>query len=119
MIPQGVETLVSAAAIVGVSEAVKRNLREIVPAAQGAVVISGGVDWDAAQAARPFERARPFILWACRIDYKTKAVAELLRAFKPVASDFPGLHLLIVVGGPAPSALERPTEESQPPKVVA
>jgi glycosyltransferase involved in cell wall biosynthesis len=108
-----VETLVSAAAIVAVSEAVKRNVREIVPAAQGAVVISGGVDWEAAQAARPFERARPFILCACRIDYKNKAVDELVRAFKPVASDYPELDLLIVGDGPDRPALERIIEETQ------
>jgi glycosyltransferase involved in cell wall biosynthesis len=108
-----VEALVSAAAIVAVSGAVSRNVLEIIPAAERVAVISGGVDWDAAQAARPFERARPFILCACRIDYRNKAVDELVRAFKPVASDYPEVDLLIVGDGPDRSALERIIEETQ------
>jgi glycosyltransferase involved in cell wall biosynthesis len=108
-----VETLVSAAAIVAVSDAVKRKVLEIAPVARAVAVIPGGVDLDAAQAARPFERVRPFILCACRIDYKNKAVDELVRAFKSVAYDYPDLDLLIAGEGPDRPAIERIIEETQ------
>ncbi|MGO9056812.1 MAG: glycosyltransferase family 4 protein [Candidatus Binataceae bacterium] len=78
----------------------------LLPQAQGAAVIIGGVDAAAVQTARPFTRSRPYIICACRLYLEHKAIDVLIYAFMRIARAFPGIDLLIAGGGPDRTKVE-------------
>ena len=102
---KGLRALDKASAIVAVSAAARDYFAKRLPKAREAYVITGGVDSSAAQAAPPAERARPYVLCACRLDLKHKAPDVLVDAFKLIADEFPQVDLLIAGGGPDTKAL--------------
>jgi glycosyltransferase involved in cell wall biosynthesis len=92
--------LSAASAITFPSAAVKAGFEKISPEAERARIIRGGVNLEAAARAMPFNRQRPYIFSASRLDLRHKAVDILLSAFCLVARDFPEIDLLIAGDGP-------------------
>jgi glycosyltransferase involved in cell wall biosynthesis len=109
---KGLRALDAASAIVAVSAATKEHFARLLPKVREAEVIPGGVDCEAALAAKPVTRDRLYILCACRLDLKHKAVDILIDAFGTLADEFPQVDLLIAGGGPDSGALNRRVIES-------
>lgn len=97
----------SVAAFTAISAAVKRSFRPITPGDRDIQVVLGGVDFDAARAATPYRRERPFLFCVCRLDLRHKAVDTLVAAFKLIADDYPSLDLLIAGDGPDRHTVEQ------------
>ncbi len=76
------------------------------PHAGRAAVIIGGVDAEAVKASRPFTRCRPYIICACRLHLKHKAIDLLINSFARIAGTFPEVDLLIAGGGPDKTRVE-------------
>ena len=97
---RGLGALRHAAAIIAGSAATRDFFAQRLPSPPKFRVIIGGVDAAAAAAAEPFQRGRPYILCACRLNFGHKALDVLIAAFGLVARDLPRLDLLIAGGGP-------------------
>jgi glycosyltransferase involved in cell wall biosynthesis len=100
------EALRAASAITFPSTAVKEGFQQISPEARRARIIRGGVNFEHAAAAMPFRRQRPYIFSASRLDLNHKAVDALIAAFDLVATEFPGVDLLIAGDGPQRARIE-------------
>ena len=100
------EALRAASAITFPSTAVKQGFQEISPEARRAQIIRGGVNLEYAVTAMPFRRQRPYIFSASRLDLRHKAVDVLIAAFELVATEFPGVDLLIAGDGPHRARIE-------------
>jgi len=110
---KGLRALDDAAAIVAVSAATRDHFARLLPKAREAELIPGGVDCEAALAATPSVRDRPYLLCACRLDLKHKAVDLLVDAFAALVEEFPEVDLLIAGGGPDAGALHRRAVENR------
>ncbi len=95
-----------AAAITCVSAATKQYFETLSRAARKAHVIINGVDCKAAEAAAPYQRARPYILCAARLNLQHKALDALVSGFASIASEYEGVDLLISGDGPDRQQLE-------------
>lgn len=89
----------SGASFVAGSAATRDFFSRLLPQIESARVIIGGVDPEAAAGAAPHARSRPYVLCACRLQLKHKAVDVLIDAFGRIAAEFPELDLLIAGGG--------------------
>jgi phosphatidylinositol alpha-1,6-mannosyltransferase len=98
--------LEGAAALTALSNATRDFFAQLLPAARGARVISGGVDPDGARNAAPRLHSRPYIFCAARLDLRHKALDALIEAFTMLAAEYPDLDLLIGGDGPDRSLLE-------------
>ncbi len=96
-----------ASALTAGYDATRRFMRERLPIAERAVVIIGGVDLAAMDAAAPLLRARPYVLCAARFNLYQKAIDTLLHAFARIAPRRSDLDLLIAGGGPDRDTIER------------
>lgn len=99
-------SLQGAAALTALSEATRRFFEPLLPAAQSARVIIGGVDLAAAETPGPCPHPRPYVFCAARLKLRHKAIDALIEAFAMLAQEHPGIDLLISGGGPDRAALE-------------
>jgi glycosyltransferase involved in cell wall biosynthesis len=90
----------AARAITFPSAAVKQGFEKISTEAERARIIRGGVNVDDAARAQPFNRRRPYVFSASRLDLRHKAVDVLIKAFSLIAPEFPELDFLIAGDGP-------------------
>jgi glycosyltransferase involved in cell wall biosynthesis len=102
-----VRVLRSADALTGVSAATRHGFDRILPAAKDALVISNGIDVEAAQKAAPYQHGRPYIFCACRLTLPDKAVDALITSFGAIAESHPNVDLLIAGEGPSRDAISR------------
>ncbi len=96
---QALRALRRAVGFLPVSDATRRFYSRYLPLVNDARVIMGGVDLDAADAAAPLRRARPYIFCAARFNLYQKAIDTLLLAFARVAPRYAEVDLLIAGGG--------------------
>jgi glycosyltransferase involved in cell wall biosynthesis len=89
-----------ASAVTVVSQADKHYFEKLSPAMRGANIICNGVDTEAAAAATPLRRERPYIFCAARLSLFRKAIDLLIEAFALVAPRYPELDLIIAGDGP-------------------
>jgi phosphatidyl-myo-inositol dimannoside synthase len=68
-------------------------------AARRAVVVTNGVDVEAALTAHPYEHGRPYVLCVARLDLSRKAIDTLVSAFRRVADSYPTVDLLVAGSG--------------------
>lgn len=99
-------SLQGAAALTALSASTRRFFEPVFPAARDASVIIGGVDIDAAQAAVPATRRRPYVFCAARLDIRHKAIDTLIEAFATIADEYPNLDLCITGDGPDRDSLK-------------
>lgn len=97
---KGLRVLSSAAALVAGSAATRDYFGGLLKEAQNACVAIGGVDERAAWSALPHARSRPYIVCACRLDLRHKAVDVLIKAFALISHQFSEVDLLIAGEGP-------------------
>jgi len=98
--------LANADRLSALSEATKRYFEPLVPSAQRARVIIGGVDVEAAKTARPYDYPRPYVFCAARLDLRHKAIDSLISGFAIASHQHPQLDLLVAGDGPDRSSLE-------------
>ncbi len=96
----------AARAITFPSTAVKEGFKQIWPEAERARIIRGGVSLEQAARAIPFNRRRPYIFSASRLDLRHKAADALIAAFRLLAAEFPEVDLLIAGDGPQRARIE-------------
>jgi colanic acid/amylovoran biosynthesis glycosyltransferase len=96
----------AAGAISFPSVAVKEGFKQIWPEAERARIIRGGVNLEQAAHALPFNRRRPYIFSASRLDLRHKAADALIAAFRLLATEFPEVDLLIAGDGPQRTRVE-------------
>jgi glycosyltransferase involved in cell wall biosynthesis len=108
--PKALHALDHATALISLSEATRSYFSNLTRAADKAKVITGGVDCDAADAAIAYQRPRPYILSAGRIDLRSKAFDDLLFAFAEIAPKLPDIDLVIAGEGPDRRQLEHIAE---------
>jgi glycosyltransferase involved in cell wall biosynthesis len=109
---RGFQALERASAIITGSAATRDFFACRLTSINRAHVILGGVDACAAAGAPPFQRSRPYLFSACRFHLEHKALDVLIRSFRAVARDFPGVDLLIAGGGPDEGPVATMVEES-------
>ena len=97
---KGLRALSSAAGFVAGSAATRDYFGGLLKEAQNAWVAIGGVDARAAWSTPPHARPRPYIICACRLDLKHKAIDVLIKAFALLSRQFPEVDLLIAGEGP-------------------
>lgn len=110
---RGLAALARAQGFIAGSAATREFFAGLLPAAREARVIIGGVDAGAIGAATPWRRARPYILCACRLLLRHKAIDVLIRAFGSIQADFPDIDLLIAGGGEDRARIEQLIGEAE------
>ncbi len=102
-----VRSLRGADALTAVTGAMRQGFEHLLPAAKDAVIISNGIDVEAAQKAAPYQHGRPYIFCACRLTLPDKAVDALITSFGAIAGNHPDVDLLVAGEGPSRDAIAK------------
>ncbi len=98
--PAPLKTLDRATSLCVLSEFVRDGMARFYPPISAARVIRGGVDCARAATAACFQRERPYMLTASRLQISSKALDVLLTGFAHVAPSHPDTDLVIAGDGP-------------------
>lgn len=102
-----VTALRGADALTAVTAAMRQGFDHLLPAAKDAVIISNGIDVEAAQKAASYQHGRPYIFCACRLTLPDKAVDALITSFSAIAESYPDVDLLIAGEGPSRDVISK------------
>jgi glycosyltransferase involved in cell wall biosynthesis len=97
---KALRALEGAAAVVTNSYATRARYERLAPGLHRAHILIGAVDIDAARAARPWPRPRPYIFCPGRFETKYKSIEVAIEAFRIVAESNPEVDLILAGDGP-------------------